>query len=275
LLLRNGGSVYKDDRFAYIIGATPTVKATFTSPDPDPTESITIDVLTCSTDPEDGFENYTGWSLNDATITFPSGPLDTEGTFTTQTGTSVKSSIGKCRTKFLWRIYEVGGFVWLQDLGYSTHNYYTVLDTPVAPMSQPWTEVLDWSCEQASGQTTDTGSATEILQFLYNDLTVYYDSWDDGQSHFTGSDLNGDFFKFTEFLDKAPSISPKVNCDDMGFALVTFANAIGCNMHYAKSTPFGYVNCILPVGGIWTNNPFYPNTEKYSLPNCGWKLVLY
>lgn len=146
--------VYKNERFAYTKGSTPTVKAIFTSPDPDPSESITIDVLTCSTDSEDGFENYTGWSLNDSTITFPSGPLDTEGVFSTQNGTSVKNSVGKCRTKFLWRIYEVGGFVWLQDLGYSTHNYYTVLDTPVAPMSKPWTEVLDYSCDWAANNTT-------------------------------------------------------------------------------------------------------------------------
>jgi len=48
-----------------------------------------------------------------------------------------------------------------------------------------------------------------------------------------------------------------VNCYDMGKAVVIFANALGCGASYTYVGPFGYLNCIKPIGRGWTNNPFY------------------
>ena len=44
------------------------------------------------------------------------------------------------------------------QIGYTTHDYYTIVDTPKAPFdgigsnqAGPWTGVLDYACELASG----------------------------------------------------------------------------------------------------------------------------
>jgi hypothetical protein len=50
-----------------------------------------------------------------------------------------------------------------------------------------------------------------------------------------------------------------VNCYDMGKAVVIFSNAMGANAKYTYVNPFGYLNCIKPVGRGWANNPFYDN----------------
>lgn len=160
-----GGSVVKNDPFAFTKGFTPTVKALFTSPDPDPMESVTIEAVTQSTGDENGFQNYPGWNLNDDTINFTYGVLSVEGTFPTSTGSSLKNSVGKCRTKFLWKISEVGGGAYSQELGYSTHNYYILLATPSSfvdyyttpeTVGVPWTEVLDLACQWANNVEYDT-----------------------------------------------------------------------------------------------------------------------
>jgi hypothetical protein len=46
----------------------------------------------------------------------------------------------------------------------------------------------------------------------------------------------------------------------MAKSLVVFANALGCGATNTYVEPFGYLNCIMPIGRGWTNNPFYEDT---------------
>ena len=47
------------------------------------------------------------------------------------------------------------------------HEYYTLLSSPQNPMSTPWTEVLDFSCDWASGQSTGADVAQKITEGIY------------------------------------------------------------------------------------------------------------
>jgi hypothetical protein len=256
--------VYKDDRFAYIIGATPTVKATFTSPDPDPTVSITITVQTCSIDPEDGFEEYTGWSLNDDEITFPWGPLDTEGIFSTQYGTSVKNGVGKCRTKFLWKISEVGGSAYSQELGYSTHKYYTVLDTPVAPMDEPWTEVLDYSCDWTFSKTSETVCVDSLTMKLFNSGIKY----DPNQGYTTYYSIPEPRYEFDLGLLLEDLSSPgeeKMCCVDFSHFFNVLSASIGIQCYWERTDEGFYTREILSAGNCtsdqWDNYSVWCHDE--------------
>ncbi|MBN1348186.1 hypothetical protein JXJ21_02135 [candidate division KSB1 bacterium] len=55
----------------------------------------------------------------------------------------------------------------------------------------------------------------------------------------------------------------------MGKAVTTFGNAVGCGLVYKYAEPFGYVNCVKPIGRGWSNNPFYANPSFWNDPVVG------
>ncbi|MDP2982010.1 MAG: hypothetical protein Q8O92_01600 [Candidatus Latescibacter sp.] len=248
-----GGEILRNDHFAFIKGDVPAgVKASFASSNPDPTESVEIAVDTCSATSGDGFENYTGWSLNNGTITFPSGPLETEGTFNTHNGTSVKSSVGKCRTKFLWKIVKVNGTAYSQDIGYTIHDYYTLLSSPSSfayytynETGIPWTDALDLACGWASGQTTREGCIPLLTDSLYNYSKIKY--IDQNKGYFAPYDTNILYFKvLLDSLDNQNET--KLDC----YALSSFLNVLS----YSIGFPF-YNNATIkltPSSSIITNS---------------------
>jgi len=120
-------------------------------------------------------------------------------------------------------------------------------------MSIPWTDVLDYACVWAASQSSSSTSAEKIVQQLYNNSGFIYDTYA-GQSRYTS--FGEGSMNLTLFLSELGS-TRIVNCYDMGKAITIFANAIGCNASYRYSQPFGYLNCIKPIGKGWTNNPFY------------------
>lgn len=153
--------------------------------------------------------------------------------------------------------------LWIGTSG--DHEYYTVLAAPQAPMSVPWTEVVEYECDWASGLSNAGGAAGAIVQGLFN-WGLKYDITD-GVPHFPeGAGSGNSNFYLTAFL-QAKGTSSLCNCYDMGKAMKTFCNAIGCGTSYRYSSPFGYLNCIMPIGRVWTNNPFYPNlSSPYNIP---------
>ncbi|MCX7347051.1 MAG: hypothetical protein NTU78_15145, partial [Alphaproteobacteria bacterium] len=66
-------------------------------------------------------------------------------------------------------------------------------------------------------------------------------------------------FALTTWLSRYPDSIGGVNCSDMGEVITIFANALGCNADCTEVYPFGYLNCIKPIGCGWANNPFYSN----------------
>ena len=47
------------------------------------------------------------------------------------------------------------------------HTIYVLLGTPQAPMTEPWTEVLDYSCDWADGKSSSDDVATEVAEGIY------------------------------------------------------------------------------------------------------------
>lgn len=127
----------------------------------------------------------------------------------------------------------------------TTHTYYTLLAAPQAPMPEPWTEVLDYSCVWASGQS----SAYSIIRFItegaYYNIGKQY--WGGG-SHavLPNFDLSG------LFADNW------ADCRDMSAVVQIFSNALGVQGIQIRRIDgqFAY-KPILPVGksswvaGIW------------------------
>jgi hypothetical protein len=254
-----------NEKFAYKTGATPSVWAKFyTSSNPGDTLTIYTHYNTggfCWV-LEETPVIFGGGGGSIATGTNPTGYV----TFDTYSGSSVPDYVSSSFIAWGWKVSKVNG----QSInphfsfGSSEHYYYTVLDTPHAPMNEVWTEVLDRSCVAAYGAASADDAASGILEYLYNDLGLSYDNYSGAPTYTDYSEGN---FVLSSFLYDTPSEGQAVNCYDMGKALVIFANAVGCNMEYSFSCCggyFGYMNCIKPIGRAFTNNPFYANAMYIS-----------
>jgi hypothetical protein len=194
-------------------------------------------------------------------ITFNSG---TSG-YIRFTGThQIYSNIYKETIQWQWKVKDFGNGSYHRQFNINTsgpHTIYVILDTPQPPQSEPWVGVLDISCQVASGRAVKDGAMFEIWDYLYFDSGGVYDTYM-GQSHYY-SQYTGKF-TLTQFLTALYNSSiGTVNCYDMGKSMVIFSNALGCGAVCKYVDPFGYLNCIKPIGCGWTNNPFYGNTTQW------------
>ncbi len=153
-----------------------------------------------------------------------------------------------------------------QLIATTINKVYVVLGVPQCPWSlygdhAPWEQVLDLSTWAAHRVSTRKEAAGEIVKFLYRHIGATYTS----SPQYTCSDVNSSF-QLTEFLENLPAVGD-VNCNDMGKALVIFANVLGCGMDLRCSNPFGeLVNCIKPVGGEWCDVKEF---SKHIFPTIG------
>lgn len=112
---------------------------------------------------------------------------------------------------------------------------------------------------------------SDIYSELYYCAGGAYDSCNGAPSY--TDDGGSSPFKLTLWLNNHLGGGVgSVNCYDMGKAVVVFSNALGCGASYAFTYPFGYLNCIQPVGRGWTNNPFYlnPNWDPNPIVDGAW-----
>jgi hypothetical protein len=154
----------RNDKFAYVKGSTPDVLVMFYASPPD-SPSLTIDAIGI---------NGSSWDLNDKTVLFNgSGFSVTESGYPTNyvkmsSSTSVPNSIGIHSHTWSWRVVAVGGTpISPFYMGSISHDYYTVLDTPRTPMTEPWTDVLNYACDWANDKTTVSDAIDEIASELY------------------------------------------------------------------------------------------------------------
>ena len=132
---------------------------------------------------------------------------------------AVPNSVGK--RYFSWRWYathinydELEEPLLIGDSGY--HNYYTLLAAPQSPMSEPWTSVLDYACDWASGKSNEADACEEITKGAYNDFDAV-EKYDGGDSH-----AYYPTFDLTQlFIDKW------ADCQDMSAVVHVFTRAIG------------------------------------------------
>lgn len=203
-------------------------------------------------------------SINQKTVSFSGGK---SGPVIFQVATLTPNEVKYFYQKWKWYCKNVDGTGSPEvHIGDSQNKIFIVLAEPKSPwntniQTQPWADALAKSCSWAFGEATPADATEEITQHLFNNVGGKYDSKEGAPKY----DDYGNF-KATEFLNHIPSVST-VNCYDMGRSLVTFANVVGCGLSYRFSSPFGYLNCIKAIGGVWTNNPFYKYKGKYMKVN--------
>ncbi|MBN2093557.1 hypothetical protein JW964_28300, partial [candidate division KSB1 bacterium] len=134
------------------------------------------------------------------------------------TSWSIPGTVGIRNFYLYWEIVGVNGEVFdgYQPILFETtgsHKYYTVLDTPQSPMSEPWTKVLDYACNWASGTTNEREAAYEITEKAYTTLGKNYS----GYTHAQGTTFN-----LTDFLNQNWA-----DCRDMSATVHVFTRAIG------------------------------------------------
>ena len=124
-----------------------------------------------------------------------------------QTGISIDDDVDM---QFQYRVSS--SFICMGNVENS--KYYLVLDTPCAPMAEPWSDVLDLACAWADGETTESGVVNAMTTCAYNCCDRNYDG---GRTHSAGTT-----FDLTRlFADNW------ADCRDMSALVHVFTRAIG------------------------------------------------
>lgn len=173
------------------------------------------------------------------------------------------------REDIAWRwMYKYPEDTRWHDMATTRHRIYTVLEEPHTPWTQqrgsnanPWTDVLDEACVIASGRTTKRNAARAIVQHIYHNYRLSYDTVRGKSSYSTSYGK----FNLTAWLNSF-AYGHIVNCYDCTAALAALGNVVGCDLVYYFHFPFGYVNTIVLIGESRCNNPFYENPQFSAEP---------
>lgn len=183
-------------------------------------------------------------------------------------------SVGKHIYQWKWEIYAIPVNAPSRCAGwntsYTSHTFYTVLDEPKSPMTNPWIEILDLSCVWANAQTDSVNTAQKVAEGIYNmgdtDGDIDYD-FPDGAPFYSSGD-NYRKFKLADFLYSLSTISTvKVNCSDIANFFNICSTAVGINSQTKKiintSSTF-LTNLIDPIG-----SPGWDST-RWHYHHIGW-----
>jgi hypothetical protein len=144
-----------------------------------------------------------------------------------------------------------------------SHEIYTILKDPGLPWEidqennqNPWTDALDLVIHD-----TEAATAKEVLDAItmatFDRPCFEYDIWGGAPCYIIGS-WN---FNLTLFIsDMVSQRDPRVgNCYDGAAIVHTLADLLGAHTYFVYSNPFGYLNCIDPIGRgeDYSNNPFH------------------
>ncbi len=150
--------------------------------------------------------------------------------------------------------------LWIETTG--PHTYYTLLAAPQSPMSEPWTEVLDYSCDWARNKSSTSSALSELVEELYNYGVTY-----DGGSHYTRNSYTN--LDLTNLLNDLPNPSSvEMDCRDFSNFIQVLLNSIGgqCQYNRIDRTSYPYfftTNYILPANGNW-------GTVNWNYHQVGW-----
>lgn len=165
----------------------------------------------------------------------------------------------------------------------SRHRIYTVLKEPVTPWKQrpcpdtqnPWSEVLDFSCQWARGTNSlDEAAAAITTKVNLPEGKMEYDD-STGDCHYSGC-TPGDRFSCTAYIDRlkgGPGNGKYVNCSDCASIVGTFSNILGCELWESKMGYGLYLNDIISIGSSTWGKPF-SGTDYYgafSYHEIAWK----
>ncbi|MDZ7401893.1 MAG: hypothetical protein ONB37_17180 [candidate division KSB1 bacterium] len=181
---------------------------------------------------------------------------------------SVPNSVGIRSFSWNWYVTYIDEVefeepIWIAESG--EHEYYTVLDEPQAPMSVPWTDVLDYSCDWASGQSSEANVVKKITEGIYNMGDIDGDIDYDYSSYYC---TDYDKLKLGSFLDDITSKNNvKVNCTDCGNLVDVFTAAVGSQSHSKRIWSGIKTKEIDPIGSIFGWRIVYWSYHQYGWIN--------
>jgi len=232
-------------RPAFVRNASPSIETMFTAFPPDTGTSLTIGATSADST----------WSMNTVEVFFNGSGISIGDTgyvsLSTLSGKTIPSTVGIDSVTWAWKVTKIGGTTQTPPLSVDTsyHRYYVLLDTPQAPMTEPWATVLNYACSWASGATSSSGVVSGVTTGAYNGNFKNYSS---NGTHFYPPDLY-----LTNIFN-----ADWVDCRDMSGIVQVFSNALGVTQYsvtYKRiEGPFDTKN-FDPIGSpSWTNyKPWY------------------
>jgi hypothetical protein len=169
---------------------------------------------------------------------------------------TIPNSIGIRKFVWEWEIYAIPNdpdYCSAMSNNETDHGYYTLLVAPQDPMSEPWSCVLDYACDWASGQSTNSSVLNALTTDLYTSGLIY----DGEQSHYHFDQLpypTKVIFDLSDFLNDWF----KADCQDCAMFLSILSSSIGASLTQTRRIegPF-YLEEILSIG-----RPFWNWTEQ-------------
>jgi len=214
---------------------------------------------------------YSGTTIlafNEKSQTFTSPTTDVIG-FVSQT--TLPGTVGVTTYQYTWK-YSTDTEHWEIAGTSGPHKIYRVFSTPQAPMSTPWTEVLDKACVWASEKSTQAAIAYSIVSSLYNSGVKY-----DGSNHYTDTTTAGSSIFYLRPLLREFAPSLQMDCRDFSNFTYVLSNSLGLNMpcRWLKATMGGiYTNYIKPAKGFDTRiNWSYHQIAYYNGNVCDASLM--
>ena len=180
--------------------------------------------------------------------------------------------------KWQW-MYRCKGHKTWKNMDITRHRIYLVIKEPILPWKQtpfpnnqnPWTQVLEYSCDWAQSQTTLDGATTAVTTKVNQPVgNVEYDIPGGGASHYSGYPITARF-NCTAYLDRlngGPGNGKYVNCTDCASIVATFSNILGCELWESKMGWSFELYEIIAIGlSTWAK----PWGNGFSYHEVGWK----
>jgi len=215
-----------NQKFAYCINDEPDVLVKFYV-DPPEGETLTIDAIGINGSIWDLSEKEVEFNGSGFSVTDPNYPDETNYQMFAS-GTAVPGSVNYNMHMWSWRVIAADGVPMSPYyMGSTTHDYYTLLDSPDSFVFQSgdetgvaWTDVLNLACNWASGETSYSACMSNLTQSIYSYSELYY-----SQTNYYGA---GSTFYLQEMLDKIVTESPTfMDCQDYSNFLNVLAYSIG------------------------------------------------
>lgn len=186
-----------------------------------------------------------------------------------------KTGVGVHTTVWRWQ-YKHNGGPW-HDIATTQHRIYVLLEAPKSPWNltadspqNPWTDVLDYSCNWAMLTHTRDDAASKITDnvFALGPSILIYDCPGGGGTHYT--DYSTTFY-CTQFVDRLKGglgNGQYLNCTDCATITCSFSNIIGCDLWASK---MGYGFNLNAINAIGYNNWISCGWGGFSYHEVAWK----
>lgn len=132
--------------------------------------------------------------------------------------------------RFRFWVYDSGQWVYQNEHVTGPHNIYTTYSTPLAPMTNPWTDVIERACTWCNGLSSASSISDQLVYSLYDAGWVY----DPTKTHTVVASWSSQTLKLSEMLS-----STWADCKDFGNFYTCLARSLGVDgQAYFVEGPF-------------------------------------